>query len=372
MIKPPGCPAVLIVAPMAGIGGTEIATEVQARLLARAGWRVVIFGDPGPLTQSLGSLAIEFISARLYTRNFLILLSILKDLVILLRRLQPDVLHCQMARPVPLSWLALMLSGRMGKTKLFWTSRGLEGNSYRFVVPLLNVLRVRALGNCISEERKLLRYGMTAARIGYIYNAYRLKPTDRRLVRPPDIPLVIGTLAALRENRRLDHFIEMAVRLRRSLDPRCTVEFRVAGEGPARAALQAQAEKLGVGSHIRFLGNVSNLASFMGGLHVLVCTIYSDHPDMGAGLSNAVIESMIIGVPVVAYNMAGIHEIVKDGQTGRLVRSGDIEELTKAVLDLLLDPVHAESLAEAAHANIVKVCDPNATLERLLRFYREL
>ena len=52
VIKPPGCPAVLIGAPMAGIGGTEIATEVQALSLARAGWRVVIFGDPGPLTQS--------------------------------------------------------------------------------------------------------------------------------------------------------------------------------------------------------------------------------------------------------------------------------------------------------------------------------
>ena len=357
---------------MAGIGGTEIATVIQARSLARAGWCVAVFGEPGPLTQSLDESQLEFISARLYTRNILVTLYTLRNLVILLRLLQPDVLHCQMARPVPLCWLALWLSGRMSKTKLFWTSRGLEGNSYRFVVPLLNILGVRALGNCISEERKLLRYGMAAARTSYIYNAHRYKPTDRRPCRPPAVPLVIGTLAALRENRRVDHFVEMAVRLRRSLDPSCAMEFRVAGEGPARVTLQAQAERLGISPHIRFLGNVSNVASFLGGLHVLVSTIYSDHPDMGAGLSNAVIESMVIGIPVVAYDMAGIHEIVKNGQTGRLVRAGNIEEMTNAVSDLLLDPAHAESLAEAAHANIVKVCDPNAILERLLRLYREL
>jgi glycosyltransferase involved in cell wall biosynthesis len=357
---------------MAGIGGTEIATEMQARLLSRAGWRVTIFGEPGPLTQSLDASVIEFICARLYACNIFITLFTLRNLVFVLRRLQPDVLHCQVARPVPLSWLAIWLSGRIGKTKLFWTSRGLEGNSYRFVVPLLDILGVRALGNCITEERKLLRYGMNAARTSYIYNGYRFKPTDRRLGRPPEIPLVIGTLAALRENRRVDHFIEMAVKLKSSLDPSCRVEFRVAGEGPARAALQAQADSLGISPHIRFLGNVSNVPSFLGGLHVMVSTIYSVHPEMGAGLSNSIIESMVIGVPVVAYDTAGIHEIVRDGQTGRLVRPGNVEELTKAVWDLLREPAYAETLSDAAHANILKVCDPTAILERLLRLYREL
>ena len=164
----------------------------------------------------------------------------------------------------------------------------------------------------------------------------------------------------------------MAQSLCKALGPERAVEFRIAGDGPDRQKLEAMADELGLAEKVRFEGNVSDVPSFLRHVHVQVNTAFSEHKEWGAGLSNAIIEAMVVGAPMVAYDAAGISEIVRDGETGRLVPPGDLKALTAAVLALANDPDHAETLADAAHRNIVSACDPAAVLDRLLRLYREL
>lgn len=365
-------PTALLVTSMAHVGGTEVATSIQARALVGAGWRVAVLGEPGPLCEAMQAAGVEFIPAGIYARNPLVRARALGSLLRNLRRLRPEVVHCQMARPVPMAWAAIRLAGLGRKTKLFWTSRGLHAQTYPRIVPIFNRLGVRALGNCATEEAKLIRFGMTPARCSHIYNAYRLSPADRRPARPPEPPLVIGTLAALRPDRRIDHFLRMAQHVAQALGPGRAVEFRIAGDGPERARLEAMAAELGLAEQVRFLGNVVDVPGFLRTVHVQVNTAFSEHRDWGAGLSNAIIEAMVVGVPMVAYDAAGISEILRDGDTGRLVPPGELEALSAAVLDLARDPDRAEALADAAHRNIVAACDPAAVLDRLLRLYREL
>ena len=68
------------------------------------------------------------------------------------------------------------------------------------------------------------------------------------------------------------------------------------------------------------------------------------------GLSNAILEYMACGLPVVATNVGGNPELVVEGETGFLYAPGDVEGLAKALGRLLADPALAARLGAAARA----------------------
>lgn len=369
---PPRVPErVFLVSSMAHLGGTEVATSMQAKLLQRAGAEVTVIGRAGPLSADLTAQGITCVDLDTHAARGMGQLRSLWQLVRLLRRHRPEIIHAQMARPVPLLWAAIRLAGLSPKRhRLFWTSRGMAGASYPKVARLFRRLDVRALGNCRTEAAKLIRHGMTAARTSYLYNPHRLTVGAVR-PRPPEPPLVIGVLSALRPDRRIDHAIDLAEQLAEQM-PDFPWVLQIAGDGPDRPRLEAMVLARSLDSRITFLGPVRDVAGFLSGLHLMVSTFFPDDPDSGAGLSNAIIEAMVVGVPVVSYRALGIPEILRHDQTGLLVEPGDQEGLAEAVMSLIRAPQRAERLAETAHRQILPLCDPDLILTRLLQLYEEL
>ena len=85
------------------------------------------------------------------------------------------------------------------------------------------------------------------------------------------------------------------------------------GDGPLRSELEEQVSRLGLGEHIRFVGQVASPASLVSRCDVLVC------PSRYEGLPNVLLEAMALGVPVIASDVGGIPEVVHSGVTGTLV-----------------------------------------------------
>ena len=82
----------------------------------------------------------------------------------------------------------------------------------------------------------------------------------------------------------------------------------------------------------------------------------------------AVMESQMLGTPVLGANIGGIPELVRDGQTGELFESGNAEELKKKVLDLWTDKHKAMSYAE--NCDHVEFMSAGEYMERLMCHYR--
>jgi glycosyltransferase involved in cell wall biosynthesis len=82
----------------------------------------------------------------------------------------------------------------------------------------------------------------------------------------------------------------------------------------------------------------------------------------------AVMESQMLGTPVLGANIGGIPELVRDGQTGELFESGNAEELKKKVLDLWTDREKAMSYAE--NCDHVEFMSAGEYMERLMCHYR--
>ena len=103
----------------------------------------------------------------------------------------------------------------------------------------------------------------------------------------------------------------------------------VLGKGPEQSRLQALAEQLGIDADVDLTGHVTNPLPFLRQAALFVL------PSRWEGLSNALLEAMASGTPVVATRCTGSTEVLDRGRYGSLVGVGDVDELARSVSDEL-------------------------------------
>lgn len=123
------------------------------------------------------------------------------------------------------------------------------------------------------------------------------------------------------------------------------VRFILAGDGNARASLEALAAKLGVADRVEFRGSVhpDDIPALMNEGDLVVMPSRWREP---FGL--VAVQAAHMGRPLVASRTGGIPEIVVEGETGLLVPVNDPESLAQAVRELLADPARARRMGAAA------------------------
>ena len=128
--------------------------------------------------------------------------------------------------------------------------------------------------------------------------------------------------------------------------PRCrhVAPVVLAGDGPDRSALAARAAASGVGARIEWLGEVprERVKRLLRGAALVVM------PSRFEGNPLIAIEAMQAGAPLVASDIAGLPEELRDGETGWLVPPEDPAALAAAIDRLLDDPMLARRLGTAA------------------------
>jgi glycosyltransferase involved in cell wall biosynthesis len=112
-------------------------------------------------------------------------------------------------------------------------------------------------------------------------------------------------------------------------------------------AVRSWSRAIGVGDRVRFLGFRDDTETIYGAADVVV--VPSTAPDP---LPNAAIEAAAAGCAVVASAHGGLPEILRDGETGRLVAPGDAAGLARSVRALIDDPVERERLGAAAALDV--------------------
>jgi glycosyltransferase involved in cell wall biosynthesis len=124
------------------------------------------------------------------------------------------------------------------------------------------------------------------------------------------------------------------------------IEVELVGDGKERNSLQALAKKLAIMDRLTFHGwfNPDQVISIMKRKTILV------HPSIGIGdaVPTVIKESMALGTPVVASNVAGIPELLDGGKCGMLVPAKNVEALVGAVKTLLTNSVLRRTYADAA------------------------
>lgn len=222
--------------------------------------------------------------------------------------------------------------------------------------------------NCHAVENELTtHWGVPRKRIHVCHNGFEpaeFHPQGRR--RPAtlaDATVVIGTVAVFREEKNLSVLLDAFAKLHSS-NP--GTRLVMVGDGPMKAALVSQAERLGLGKACLFVPPTASPADWMRAIDIFVLCSRSE------AFPNALLEAMACGCCPVASRVGGVAEMISHGTTGLLFDSGNATELAQALGLLLANQAVRTRLADAAtqyvHANLTI----DIASQRLANIYRSL
>lgn len=116
----------------------------------------------------------------------------------------------------------------------------------------------------------------------------------------------------------------------------------LAGEGPMQAELEAQIAERNLTGCVHLLGVFDSVEDLLAGADLFIL------PSHEEGMSLSLLEAMAAGLPIVATDIPGNRQLVRDGEEAVLTPPGDVEGLTAAIVRVLSQPGFAEQLARAA------------------------
>jgi glycosyltransferase involved in cell wall biosynthesis len=231
-------------------------------------------------------------------------------------------------------------------------------------------LIISAVGRYIAvsrdtAQRLVRKLQWPARKVQVIHNGMTFKPIDdpsfsisqtQRI--GGDHPIVL-TVARLDEQKGHRYLLEAAAQVPR-------VQFVLAGDGPLRPSLEAQAHALGLEGRVKFLGYRADISDLLAKCDVFVL------PSLYEGLPLSILEAMAAAKPIIATQIGGTDEAVLDGATGLLVPPADPTALAAAIRSVLDDRVLAQRLASAGRIRVEQEFSTTAMLRQVTAVYAEL
>ncbi len=158
---------------------------------------------------------------------------------------------------------------------------------------------------------------------------------------------VIGAVGAFVPWHGLDYLVDSVQGL---LAARGDAQVLLVGDGPVRAAVERQVQRLGLDGRVRFTGFVppEDVPRYLACMDVCLMPDSNEH-----GSPIKIFEYMAMGKAVVAPRYAPIEEVLEDGRTGLLFPPRDPDGLRRAIERLLDDAALRERLGDAARARVL-------------------
>lgn len=185
--------------------------------------------------------------------------------------------------------------------------------------------------------------------------------TRQSLIIEQQQPLVV-VVAEFNRNKRQRDIVSAMVRLRDEATTTLPVVLFV-GDGPRRGSVTALVKRLGLDSHIRFLGQRSDVADLVGSADALVLASKRE------GYPRCILEAMALEIPVIASAARGSSDLLADNR-GWLFPIGDVDRLADRLRTVLTDAHAARARAERAAAWVRETASFDRIAEQHLALYR--
>ena len=291
-----------------------------------------------------------------------------------LRRERVDVVHAYLFAAqmygVPAARLAgvpLVIAGRRA-IGVYWTAP-----RYRMVRRLTNSLCHLHVGNSLAVKEFIMREeGVPEEKIRIVYNGIDVNRFSPREAGGGSRPPTVGYVGNLTQVKRVDLLLRAA---RRILPEFPELRVLIAGEGPGEARrsyegatdmnIRGLTRELGLGARVVFMGRRERVEEDMRQMDIFVM------PSQSEGMSNATLEAMGVGLPVIATASGGNCEVVVHGRTGYLFPPGDEARLAELMSELLRDAVARRAMGRAGRERVLERFTLKGMVTAMERVYRE-
>jgi glycosyltransferase involved in cell wall biosynthesis len=384
MPKPdPALPTVLMVLeatfPVVGGGGAESQVMSLGRCLVARGCRVEVVVPMvanGPqleheLCEGLHVTRIRYPRVRLL--GGLVMLAKLAALLVRRRR-GYQVVHAHIANNM--AAVAAVVGRLLGKPVLVKLTgmKEMKGGILDAQPGLATRLKKWAMARATGLQATSTRIGNLLVERGFDRERVRLLPNGvavERFSGPRDeaarrrlcgesrfVALFVGRLAPEKGHEMLFHAWAA------SMAGRPDAKLLLVGDGPMRQPLAALAAQLGITGQVVFAGHADDVAPFIAMADLGLLT------SLAEGLSNALLEYMAGGLPVIGSRVSGTEDFVAPGETGWLFEPGVRDELAQCLREAAaLPPEDLQRLGQRARQRILTSASLEAVTDKLLGHY---
>ena len=338
------------------VGGPALHVSYLSRELDKIGYETtLVAGSIGGSEGSMEYVAEELGVEPLYLPALQREISPLQDLVAarellkLMRRLRPDVLHTHTAKAGAVGRLAALLAGPVrprvvvhtfhghvlrgyfgpGKTEAFRRlERGLARSSDALIAVSPEVRDdLVALGVAPREKITVIRLGLDLdQRLATVPGGAEGLRAELCV---PDGRFLVSWLGRMTEIKRVDDLLRAFAMLR---EGGADADLLLVGDGPLRAEMEELAARLGIRDRCHFTGFRSDVGSIYAASDAIALTSANE------GTPVTVIEAQAAGKPVVSTDVGGVRDIVTDGVSGFVVAPGDVGAVADRLRVLADDP----------------------------------
>jgi glycosyltransferase involved in cell wall biosynthesis len=301
----------------------------------------------------------------------------------LIRKLRPHVVHTHTAKAGAVGRVAVLLSGVRPRPIVVHTFHGhvlrgyfgpLQESGFRLLERLLargtDALvavspQVRddlvGLGVAPADRFVVVRLGIELEeRVGGDGDA---RSRARRLLGVPDDRFLVGWMGRMTAVKRTDDVLLAFKELR---DRGVDAGLCLVGDGPDRDGLEERAYELGIARHLFSLGYQDAVADWYAAFDVLIL------PSANEGTPVSVIEALAARRPVVATDVGGVSDVVRDGVDGFLVEAGDTSALAERLATLAGDEALRTRMGEAGRERVLQRYAVSRLVDDVDRLYRSL
>jgi glycosyltransferase involved in cell wall biosynthesis/peptidoglycan/xylan/chitin deacetylase (PgdA/CDA1 family) len=349
-------------------GGLERLVANLVAAPAMSDWRMLVccLDQEGPLADEVRRAGHEVI---LVKRRGGVDGALVLRLAAMLRERKARVVHTHSLDPMFYGGLAARMAGvpvrlhTQHNTQVFTTYGWRDRLKFKLAARLFT--RVVAVGG--ETERELQRAGIETPRRMTIRNGIdvtRFAP-GRAVPTIPGVPSgsrIIGTAARLSPEKGIHRLLE-AFALLAPRHP--SARLVLAGDGPDRSALEAQARAAAIADRVAFLGFHPHVAELLPAFEIFAL------PSLTEGIPLALLEAMAAGIPCVATAVGGVPEVIENGRTGVLVPADDPEALATAIDSLLNDAGRRSAIGAAGREQVIREWSETAMAGAYAALYRE-
>lgn len=336
-----------------GRGGAETQVVRLSRALAHRGWsvRVLCLIHPTDFTDELAQVGVPLLSANMRTAW-----AAPRTLLWLVRQLRGDPPDLLVAFMFHADFLGRLAGCTAGVPVIVSSVRNIDmgGRHREFLLRLTSRLVAVTTANSAATARHLVgRKVAPEHRLHVIPNAVDPALFRRTGPSPYALRRELGAsandyvwLCTARFEPQKDHHTLFRA-FARLQEQRADARLWLAGQGTLQEDLEALAEELGIAARTRFLG-LKDVRKVLPAADAVV------QSSAWEGLPNALLEAHAAGRPVVATDVGGTAEIVREGESGYLVPRGDHQALADAMLRMMdLTPGRRLVMGEAGSQHVM-------------------
>jgi len=287
-----------------------------------------------------------------------------------------DIVHCIALRPVVIGGVAARFAGTgalvLAPTGLghLWIERGLAVRFARKIVSAIigSWLRGPRTRYLFENRDDPGEFGLNpdGAHVTIVGGAGVDPERFPRGEEPPAPPLKVAVVSRMIRPKGI---VEAVEAVRRARGAGATVELHLFGDPDPdnpRSIPEATLEQWSKERGITWHGRVADVAQVWRQHHVAMLLSYRE------GLPRSLVEAAAVGRPIVATDVAGCREVVRDGQEGILVPLGDIDAAARALTTLAADPGLRYRLGAAANARFQERFTADAVRQKVRNLYLSL